>query len=79
MRELALEEVCIYICSHTNTNYKSAEVFAGSRMAHTATALSPLLTVPITLDLLHDTVNEVGLLFSVIATRMWPFSLSVSK
>ena len=35
------------------------ELFAGSRMAHTATALSPLLTVPISLDLLKDTVNQV--------------------
>ena len=36
------------------------ELSSGSRMVHTATATSPLLTVPITLDLLKDTVNHVS-------------------
>ena len=38
-----------------------AELLTGSRVSQTATATSPVLAVPLTVDLITETVNKVSL------------------
>ena len=47
---------------HIDSLYGShAELLTGSRVSQTATATSPVLAVPLTVDLITETVNKVSL------------------